>query len=92
MLVILLKSEVAAGIVSNHQILIELESVWLSHRHGEDDLDALTALVKDQIQPATTKLNDALVDIETHPEFICKAVESLFVAHFVLLSPFDELS
>ena len=89
-LVILLEREVAARRVQNQQILIELGSAWFSHRHGKDDFDALTALVKDQIQTAATKLNDALVDIEAHPEFICEAIKSLFVANFVLLGPFDK--
>ena len=86
----LLERKVAARGVSNYKVLIELGSVWLSHRHGEYDLDTLTTLVKDQIQIPTTQLNDALVDIQTHPEFICEAIESLFVATFLLLSPFDE--
>ena len=71
--------------------MFELEGVWLSHRHGEDDFDALTALIKDQIQTATTQLNDALVDVEAHSELICEAIKNLFIASFVLLSPFDEL-
>ena len=65
-------------------------SVWLSHGHRKNDFDALRTLVKNHIQATTAKLNDALVDVQAHSEFICEAIENLFIA-FVLLSSFDDL-
>ena len=69
---------------------VQRRSVWLSHGHRKFDLDALAAFVKNHIQAATAKLNDALVDIQTYSEFICKVIENLMIAD-VLLSLFDEL-